>query len=143
MHRSIGLAVVLLSACGGSRTPATPPGHAAPQPPGTTAPPRDASSAGLPCAEQAARLGTQLRELAAAQPGFLPLVPGIKAPVTSAARPVDKRGIVVAVNRDSEMFAQGSKVSSTGELREYFQSVHSNAFEKTFLSGGTAADATV
>src|SRR5215468_11113417 len=106
MHRSLGLVAVLMSACGGSRTPAAPPVEATPQP----GPP--ASSAAVPtaspgaqdesstCAEQAAHLGAELRDLAAAQPGFLPLVQGITAPVTSTAKPVDTRGVVVAVTRD-------------------------------------------
>jgi len=160
MHRSVSLVVVLVAACGGSTTPAAPPKRAdsAPQ---TTAMPAPASPTGGPtaspeaaqphtaassasaCAERAARLGTELHELAAAQPGFLPFVQGIKAPVTSAAKAVDTRGIVVAVTRDGAIFAQGHKLPTERDLRDYLEHVHRNALEDTVMNGGTAADATV
>jgi hypothetical protein len=95
------------------------------------------------CTEQVARLGSELHDLAAAQPGFLPLVQGIKAPVTSTAQPVDRRGIVVAVTRDGEIFRDGGKLATTGELRDYLELAHRRALEDTLMDGGTRADATV
>lgn len=142
------LVAMLLSACSGSTPPAARPGPAEAARPATATPepassPRDAASASSTCAEQTARLGTQLRELAAAQPGFLPLLPSIKAPVTSTARPVDTRGVVVAVTRDGKLFIQGYELASTRDLRDYLEQVHRTALEKTVMGGGTAADATL
>src|ERR1700704_4746527 len=132
MHRSIGLVVVVLSACG-SKTPAGPRSAEGAAP---TAPRPSMPSSSLPCPEQVARLGSELHDLAAAQPGFLPLVQGIKAPVTSTAQPVDRRGIVVAVTRDGEIFRDGGKLATTGELRDYLEHAHPRALEDTLMDGG-------
>jgi hypothetical protein len=140
MQRSIRLVVLLVCACGGSGT------SSAPTPAPTEAAPRAAAAphgAATGCADRVAGLAAQLRELAAAQPGFLPLVPGIIAPVTSTARPVDTRGIVIAVTRDGRMFRQGQELAA-GDVRAYLERVHRTALETTLMmNGGTAADATM
>jgi hypothetical protein len=103
----------------------------------------DAHDESSTCAEQAAHLGAELRDLAATQPGFLPLVQGITAPVTSTAKPVDTRGVVVAVTRDGGIFAQGYKLDSDRDARDYLEHLHRNALENTVMAGGTPADATI
>lgn len=146
--------LVALAACGRSTKPAAPeravaPVSAQPQPETTPttsapalsapdAPPRDSE-----CLEWSSRLAAELRDLAAAQPGFLPMVQGITAPVSAAAKPVDTRGVVIAVRRDGAMFMQGYQLASISEVREYLEQVHRQVLEKTIMDGGTAADATV
>jgi hypothetical protein len=41
------------------------------------------------------------------------------------------------------MFTQGYKVADARDLRDYLEQVHRTALEKTMLSGGTVADATI
>jgi hypothetical protein len=139
MHRSIGLVVAVVSACG----PRTPVGPRSAEGSAPTAQKPSLPSSSSACTEQVARLGSELHDLAAAQPGFLPLVQGIKAPVTSTAQPVDRRGIVVAVTRDGEIVRDGGKLATTGELRDYLEHAHRRALEDTSMDGGTRADATV
>lgn len=131
--------MLLVSACGGSRTSSASPPERAEAAPAAAAAPQGAATG---CADQVARLATQLHDLAAAQPGFLPLVRGITAPVTSKAQPVDTRGVVIAVTRDGATFTDGHQLAA-GDVREYLEQVHRTALEKTVMSGGTPADATI
>lgn len=146
--------LMVLAACGGSTKGTAPPveptanASSTEQPAaGTTSPTAPAetpSSAPTPaCIERSSQLGAAMRELAAAQPGFLPMVQGITAPVSASAKPIDTRGVVIAVTRDGAMFSQGYPLASIGEVREYLEQIHRQALEKTILDGGTAADATV
>ena len=145
----LALLVVFFAACGGgsseqkSSPPPAPPVTPT-EPPATVekpaAPPEPKVSAA--CTEQATKIGAVMSELGKAQPGFLPIVQ-VKAPVSKAAKPVDKRGIVFALTKDGAIYAQGQKLKDVEEARMYLEQAHRTALEKTIMDGGTAADATL
>lgn len=67
---------------------------------------------------------------------------GIHAPVSKAAKPVDKPGVVVAIAADGAMYMQGYRfVDGLQGVAEYLEDTWRRAVEKTLLDGGTAADA--
>jgi len=109
----------------------------------------DAAASGGDCATRAERLERELRELASANPGFMPIVQGINAPSASGAQPIRERGWVIAVARDGRMFIQGHRFEKTAhgsvleDVRSYTESMFRRALEKFVLDGGSGPDLSV
>lgn len=108
----------------------------------TTEVPKVAAPPPVTCAERVARLGTQLRELASATPGSMPLVQGIDAPRSAAPRPFDTRGFVIAVTRDGAMYVQGARLEGIEDARSYLDTMEKRALESFVMDdGGSPRDA--
>jgi hypothetical protein len=109
----------------------------------------DAAASGGDCATRAERLERELRDLASANPGFMPIVQGINAPSASGAQPIRERGWVIAVARDGRMFVQGHRFEKTAhgsvieDVRSYTDSMFRNALEKFVMDGGSGRDFSV
>jgi hypothetical protein len=101
------------------------------------------------CATRAAKLETELRELATTRPGFLPLVQGIDAPSAKGAQPTTERGWVIAVARDGSVSVQGHRFDKTDstsvieDVRSYTDSMFKVALEKHVMGGGSGRDLSI
>jgi hypothetical protein len=140
------LAVVLfVSACGGPATSTPPPASPAPAAPtaaaepaaAPAAPPATPDPAIAACHEQAVKLGASMRSWADAQPGFLPFVQNVHAPVSAKAKAVDKRGVVLAVAKDGTYYIQGAKLAAT-DLGEFLDDAYRKNAERVLMDGGNA-----
>lgn len=81
------------------------------------------------------KLASAMRDLSAAQPGFLPIVQGIKAPVSRAAKAIDKRGVVIAITKDGTMYSQGFLLPDLPYAGEYLEDLSRKAHEAVGLAG--------
>lgn len=107
--------------------------------------------AGPTCAERAARLGKRIEVLAAATPGWMPLIKDLEAPTRNvpqgsgaphevqAQHPVDERGVVIAITKDGKVWTQGQELTPK-LVPEYFKSLHMQAAEARAMAGGHASD---
>jgi len=106
----------------------------------------DATAGTGDCATRAARIERELRELAAAKPGFSPLVQDINAPSASGAQPIKERGWVIAVGRDGSIFIQGHRFEKTAhtsvveDVRSFTEQAFRSALEKFIMAGGSSQD---
>jgi len=109
-----------------------------PEPPPAVKTPEPApTQAGGSCDDRAARLGKRLQELAAATPGFMPIV-AINAPQAAAGKPFDTRGDVVAMAKDGKTFAQGEGFATQKDLENYLDAMEKTELERFYMDGGNS-----
>ncbi len=133
------LAVVMaLWACRGSQD--STPGPSVPARSGSTHVAPGPATRSLSCDERVVRIERGLAALARSRPGFLPLVRGIDAPVSDRGRPIDRRGVVVAIAKDGAVASQAMKLPTTRDMRDFFSNVHGSAVRAAIQAGGSSAD---
>jgi hypothetical protein len=101
----------------------------------------DRAAAPVSCADRVARIDKELRALSAMTPGFLPIVNGIATPASTAGKPFDARGFVVAVTREGHAYVQGHRIEDTADARSYFRAIEMRAVEQLVMDGGSGRDA--
>lgn len=89
--------------------------------------------AGPSCADRAARLGKRMTELAAATPGFMPLIKDLSAPDAPGGKPFDTRGPVLAVTKAGKVWTHGQEVTTI--VADYLDTIDKQTAEDHALAG--------
>ncbi|HTR52878.1 MAG TPA: hypothetical protein VMJ10_19320 [Kofleriaceae bacterium] len=96
----------------------------------------------MTCEQRAAHLDQRLHALASHSPGFLPMVQAIHEPKASVSNNAfDARGVVIAIARDGQLYAQGAHFASLAEAADYLDAREKEALEKLAMGGGGLRDA--
>jgi hypothetical protein len=98
-------------------------------------------AAGGDCDARAAKLGARMKELAAATPGFAPILKDLNAPEAAAGKPFDERGFVVALAKDGTMYSENEKLPDLKTAEAYLDAMNKSALEQHVMGGGSTKDA--